>query len=301
MTLSLRTLAILAGVGALIVGALAIPVALERHRLLSDNAKLRNDLAKSDTTHKLAEGVYARATQTATDLASLLDTRDSQVRELTAQLASAHAQLLTASTVTLTTAPVEGSAVAVQSEVRDPPNLLSRAERNSPSSYPPPPRPWPGENTAIPAVSTLQLPATSSPRLRVDFSQTFGQTSITGYTLTSPAEAWVSIHRQPLRLTLAVSQLPDGSWRTYATSSDPDTAVDIGVTAVNPRLLEPRWYERLSVRAEAGVGAGVGLVGLGVGVGFGRWEVGPSAWGIVGLSGPKTAYGASVSWRPWGR
>lgn len=138
-------------------------------------------------------------------------------------------------------------------------------------------------------------------RKRVEFVQDFGFVRVDGYTLTDPGEFQLKLGQgsRPLRLTTAISQLPDGSWKADVASSDENVAVDIGVAAVNPRVFEPRWYERLKLHLDAGAGLSGGvLAGVGLGYQFGHFDLGPSFWATT-LG--NTYAGVNLSWAPFKR
>lgn len=137
-------------------------------------------------------------------------------------------------------------------------------------------------------------------RLKVEFAQDFGYARVDGFTLTNPPEYQLRLSQggTPLRLTLALTQQPDRSWKTLVASSDSNIAVDIGVSSVNPLALEPRWYEKLQLSLSFGVGHGV-ITGLGASYRLGAFEVGPGVWATT--DGPSVYYGGSISWAPFMR
>lgn len=138
-------------------------------------------------------------------------------------------------------------------------------------------------------------------RKRVEFSQDFGYVSIGGHTLTDPPEYQLRLGpgSRPLRLQLAVAQQKDGSWRSYVVSSDENVIVDIGLTAVNPYVLEMRWYEKFQLHLDVGVGDGV-LAGVGASYQIGRFQFGPNVWGTT-TGGGEVFYGLNLSWSPFKR
>lgn len=138
-------------------------------------------------------------------------------------------------------------------------------------------------------------------RTKITFDQDFGYARVSGYTITNPPdyELHLGPGGKPLKLTLALTQQKDGSWKTLTSSSDPNVAVDIGVTAVNPNVLKAKWYEGLRLNMDLGVGDGV-LAGVGASARFGRFDVGPKVWALT-LDGGKVFYGGSLSWAPFAR
>jgi hypothetical protein len=137
-------------------------------------------------------------------------------------------------------------------------------------------------------------------RLKVEFGHDFGFARVDGHTFTSPSEYQLKLSQgsRPLKLTVALTQQPDLSWRSIVSSSDPYIAVDIGVSAVNPHTFTPRWYERIKLRFDAGAGDDNVLAGFGVTFNIGKYDIGPSIWGDTseGLT-----YGGSITWTPFQR
>lgn len=225
------------------VGALA----WQRHQSDKVRLELQNQLAQQAKTLEVLPGLYEKLTLQTQDVQNMAN----QNKELSAQLGKEHAQLLSATQAVVTWKKAyEGLASASQSQVP----------------------PQPGSQSA-------------SDRTRVDFKEDFGggYIGVSGYTLTSPPEAYLKIEQlRPLKLTAAIAQLKDQSWKTYVTSSEENVQVDIAVSAVNPYLEEPKWYEKLALRGDLGVGvtdAGAGvLLGLGATFELGRFDVGPGAW-----------------------
>ena len=136
-------------------------------------------------------------------------------------------------------------------------------------------------------------------RKKVEFAQDFGYAKVTGFTLTDPPEYQLKLGQgsKPLKLTMALTQQKDGSWKQFVTSSDENVGVDIGVTAVNPYILEPSWYEKIRVHMDFGVGSGV-LGGVGASYQVGQFDFGPSIWGVTS-GGGQAFYGLNFSWAPF--
>jgi len=87
-------------------------------------------------------------------------------------------------------------------------------------------------------------------RIKVAFEKDFGYIGVSGYTLTNPGFAHVKIEQnRPLMLTMAISQELDGSWSSFVTSSEDNVDLDIKIAAVNPKIVKPKWYEKISVDA----------------------------------------------------
>jgi hypothetical protein len=144
-------------------------------------------------------------------------------------------------------------------------------------------------------------------RDRIDFNKDFGMIGVKGYTITNPPEAWVSVKQlRPLKITVAVTQDKDRQWHTYATSSDENTAVDIALSAVNPYILEPKWYEKIQLGLSLAGGSGTGgfgfLAGIDATYKIKQFDVGPAVFVTLGAGTAVTPFfGAKFNWRPFER
>lgn len=227
---------------------------------------LQNQVASRDKTIEVSRGVFRKLAVEETDLKGLLDARDAQLNALKGQLKQGKEQLLAITETSLGWKHAfEGQATGQQTNL-------------SPSA--------PG------------LPA----RAKVEFVKDFGYIGVSGYTLTNPAEAYVKVQQnRPLKLTLAISQSPDGHWNSYVTTNEPNVTVDVGVSGVNPHVLDRRWYERLGLASAAGLGKGGAAVGsVGLMLDVGRFTVGPVVW-VVQADQGHVVYGGSMVWRPFAR
>lgn len=140
-------------------------------------------------------------------------------------------------------------------------------------------------------------------RTKVEFKKDFGYITAEGYTLTNPAQAFISVKQnRPLKLTVAVTQDETKAWHTYVTSSEENVQADIELSSVNPFMLETKWYEKLSVDALVAVGSGnmgmSGLVGVGASIGVNQFNVGPMFMVHLGAS-LDPLVGISFAWRPF--
>lgn len=137
-------------------------------------------------------------------------------------------------------------------------------------------------------------------RKKIEFAQDFGFVKVDGYTLSDPPEYELKLGQgnKPLKIVTAITQQPDGSWKTFVTSSDENVALDIGVSAVNPYILEAKWYEKVKVHLDLGVGSGV-LGGVGASYQLGAFDFGPSLWGTTSSTGGSMFYGINFSWAPF--
>jgi hypothetical protein len=235
--------------------------------------QLQNEMAEKDKTIEVQKGLYTKLTVQSENVKGVLDQKDTQVRELEDQIKKQKQDLLNASTVVASWKKAyEGLAKATQTEV-------------------------PADPTKPALVGKT--------REKVDFHEDFGYIGVDGWTLTNPAQAWVRVKQnRPLKLTLAISQDKDKAWHTYATSSEENVGVDIQVTAVNPFLLQPKWYEKIGIGIDLGMGtnqAGLGaLVGVGVNYQFMQFTMGPHVW--LGINNTLDKYyGLTFEWRPFQR
>jgi cell division protein FtsL len=255
MELKDKLILVLLGLVVLMAGVGAVTVTWQRHVDRKLTVDLQNQLAAKDKTLEEQKGLYTKLTLQESNVQSVLDSQDKQIQELKEQLKSSGQQLLDATQTSLTWRHAyEGIAKSTQSTVVSPPT-------------------GPGSTGTGTSVS----------RARVDFDETFDYIGVTGYTLTNPPEAYLKLTQlRPLKLTVASAQDKTGAWHTYVTSSETNVQADIVVSAVNPYLEEPKWYEKLALRGDLGVGstsAGAGvLFGLGATYEVGRFDVGPAAW-----------------------
>lgn len=229
---------------------------------------LRNQLAAAAETITIKDGLYSRLAVEHDDLKSLLSSKDSDITKLKDELKKSKDDILSVSSLVVK---------------------------------------WKSAYQSIANAKQTELPSsgpTSGPsRLRVDFDKDFGPFIVSGYTLTDPAYAWLMIKQgKPLRLTLALTQQKDKSWRTLVSSSDENVTVDVAISAVNPLVLQPKWYEKISFDAtvaggstQSGFGA---LLGLGVSYKLGPVSFGPAFF--LGISKNVDMYGGlNVKWFPF--
>lgn len=257
----------------LAVVVMGLGAAWYKHAYDKRITQLQNEMAAKDKTIEVQKGLYTKLTIQSENVKSFLDQKDQQVKALEEQIKKQKQDLLSASTVVASWKKAyEGLAKATQTEV--PPD---------------PAKPELGGKT----------------RQKVDFHQDFGYIGVDGWTLTNPAQAWVRVKQnRPLKLTLAISQDKDKVWHTYATSSEENVGVDIQVTAVNPFLLRPKWYEKIGVAIDLGMGTNRGGLGALVGVGLNyqikQFTIGPHVWlGINDIV--DKYYGVAFQWRPFQR
>lgn len=229
--------------------------------------KLKNEIALRDKTIEVQQGVYQKLTIQAHDLSKLLDDKDVELTALRKQLKQQGSDLLTANTII----------ASLKKELESAGNVK-------------PPEPT---ETAI------------IRKVEFDSGADFDPFEVSGYTTVNcekPDERSAQLHmkqRTPLKFSVIVSQDKDGTWRTSTSSSSDKFDVNIALAAVNPYILEEKWYEKLSFVLEAGIGTNPGLLaGGGVDVEIGKFDVGPRVWAVVDR-GASPYFGASIAWHPF--
>lgn len=224
--------------------------------------KLMNDVAIRDVTIEVQKGVFTKLTQQLDDVKIAIDQSTTEGKALADELKKNKAELLAVNNALIKLKDQVAKGQGNQSDV---------------------PGVKPGDPT----------------RKKVEFGQDFGYARVDGFTLTDPPEYELKLGQgsKPLKLTMALAQQKDKSWRTFVTSSDPSVGVEIGVSAVNPYMLEPSWYEKVKIHVDLGVGQGV-LGGVGGSYQFGQFDLGPSIWGVTS-GGGSVFYGLNFSWAPF--
>lgn len=264
-------------VGVIIAALLAVVVwgAVGKWNTDKEMTRLRNEAASNAQTIEVQKGVFTKLTLESNDLRKLLDTKDEQIKGLVSQVKKSNEDLLAANQLVVTWKKAYQGALAASQTHIDPVT--------------------PGQPG----------------RDKVAFHKDWGAITVKGWTLTNPPEAWLEVAQgRPLKLTVAVTQDDKRQWHTYATSSDDNMNIDIALTAVNPYILEPKWYEKLSLGVTIAGGAGPDCVGFlgGIGVNYkiGKFNVGPAVF-VSFLLSPimppiiTAFYGAQVAWRPFER
>jgi len=265
MELSPKTLGITGGVVLLLFIVLAGVMTIKKNSYESRITELQNAVAQRDVTIETQKGVFQKLTLQSKDLSSLLDSKDEQIQLLQKELKKGKEELLTANSLVVRWKKAYEAQVA-------------------------------GHQTEVPPVVPGGIV-----RKKVEFEKDFGYIGVSGFTLTDPPEATLKVQQnRPLKLSVAVSQDKDGTWKSRATSSEENMAIDITLAAVNPWLLEPRWYENIGLSVDLGGGTGF-LAGVGASYKIGKFEVGPKGWFTIGGGGVGGFVGAQLLWHPFAR
>jgi len=243
----------------LVVGVLGF--AWTQHQHQQQVIVLQNEVAKKDSTVETQRDVYAKLAVQYKDASVALDTSSADVKRLAAEVKKTHADLLS----------VQSVVVKLRSQV--------------------------GTGTG---TQTTEPSAGAEVRTKVAFGQDFGYARVDGWTLTNPGEYHLALAQgsRPLKLTVALEQQPDGSWKTLASSSDSSIGLDIGVSAVSPYILRTRWYEDVKLSVDLAASSQGVLGGLGASVRVGQFDLGPKVWGTT-VGGGAVFYGGSISWAPF--
>ncbi|MHB8407933.1 MAG: hypothetical protein ACYDHY_07605 [Acidiferrobacterales bacterium] len=249
----------------LTIGVLLAAGAIKKSAYDKQVVILQNQAAAQAKTIEDQKGLFEKLALQETNVQSMLDTTNAQVKELQSQLKKSNEDLASAVEVTL----------QLKAQNAD----LKLAS---------------GAQTTVPSTVKGQ-----PDRTKVAFDKDFGTVKVDGFTLTNPPEANISLlPSTPLKLTVALSQDKTKVWHAYATSSDPNIGVNIDLAAVNPYIEAPKWYENIGVDADAAVGTGGVLGGLGLSYKFGKFEAGPKVFATV-TDKADVFYGAGFVWHPF--
>jgi len=248
-----------------VIVTLVVVGAVQKSSYEDQRIELQNQIASKDKTIEIKDGLFTVLTQQNEDLMSKLNGKDAEIANLKAELKKKDEELLA----------VTGLVIKWKKAYEDE------------------------------AKAHQSIDPTTPGRDKVDFEKDFGYIGVSGYTLTNPAYAWVRVEqKRPLKLTVAVSQDESKAWHTYVTSSEENMEVNIELSAVNPYILQPKWYEGIGVTAMLGggqSGSGIGgLAGIGLAYKIGNFDVGPSF--IVTASDRVDKYFAlTLNWHPFQR
>lgn len=259
---------VIAGAALLCAFAFAGFMTLRDHQRLAQITELQNQVAIRDKTIEVQEGVYQKLTLQTKDLVQLLNNSDKELMSLRDQLKKQGSELLTVNTII----------VKLRKDLQD-------------------------AKTTTVVIADPTKPGIK--QVNIDTEDRFDPFQITGNASincdTNQGHYQVNLgQRSPIKFSVVVSQDKDGTWRSSATSSTKIFDVDIGLAAVNPYLLEEKWYEKLSIAAELGVGTNPGLLaGAGVDFEIGKFDVGPRVWAVVDRNSASPYFGVSFAWHPF--
>lgn len=225
-------------------------------------AEMVNAIAERDRTIEIQKGVYDKLTLTSKNLEKMLVERDEATVALKKQLEDLDAKVVS----------VNKLVISWKKSYQD---LLNAQQHTDP-----------------------QAPN----RVVVEFGpKALGPVVVQGYTKTNPPEAKVNIEQsKPIQLTIAVSQDKDKLWHTDVTTDD-DLRVEIKEAAVNPWVLEPRWYEGISISSVVAIGKGenaTGLLGIGATIPIKQFNIGPMFFVHTGAE-IDAMIGVTFAWRPF--
>ena len=232
-----------------IIACMGLYVAYLQWSHSKERVKFQNEAASKDATIELKDGLYHKLVLQSNDLRSMLDRKDKQLSELDQRLRASKEELLTTNVMVVGLKKrLEQLQAAVESETEP----------------------------------TVNLPCEER-RTKVDFHHDFGAMRVDGWTMTHPAQSWVRLSQaRPLKISLSISQDKGRAWHAYSTVDDPSFGVDIGLTAVNPGIFKPKWYEGFGIMAGLGVGtnqSGLGaMVQLGITYKLRQFTFGPAVW-----------------------
>jgi len=237
------------------------------HQRIARVIDLQNEIARRDKTIEVQEGVYQKLALQTKDLSELLDKKDVELSALQEQLKEQGSELLTANTIV----------VKLRKDLRDVQSIVAISDPENPS------------------IKKINF----NTKERLDPFQIVGKVEIDCDNNKAQFEVNLK-QRSPIKFSVLVSQDSDGTWRSSATSSTKIFEVDIGLAAVNPYLLEPKWYEKIGIGVDVGVSGSPGvLAGIGLSYEIGKFEVGPKAWFTAQPQGVSPFFGATLIWHPF--
>lgn len=237
----------------------------QQHR--SEIVALQNKVASQAKTIEVKEGLYQKEALQAKDLSKLLNDKDTELGLLKQQLDDQGAQLLTANTLV----------VKLKKDLKD--------AREVVVTIPDPLKP---------GVKRAEIDTAD----RLDPFQIMGHVDVDCDTGRAGVNVGLA-QRSPIKFSVVVSQNKDGTWFSSATSSTDIFDVDIALAAVNPYMLEEKWYEKISLGVELGVGTNPGfLAGIGANIEIGKFDVGPRVWAVLDR-GASAYFGAGLTWHPF--
>lgn len=271
--LSFRGVLIIAAVLLASAGGFAIYHTVTKNSYEARIVELQNDVASRDKTIETQKGVYERLSIQSQDLTKLIGDKDKELSLLKKQLDDRGAEILAINKLVV--------------------KLKKDLESTTGNVVIQPPDPkYPGMVVA-----------------KLDSKEDFDPFRLTGEVVVDcnieqgqPPKASLKLgQKRALLISVVVSQDNDGTWRSSTTSSEKNFDIDIALSAVNPRMLEAKWYEKIGLGVDIGVGTNPGfLLGLGAYYQIGRFDVGPRAWMVVDR-GVSAYFGAQLIWHPFAK
>lgn len=261
---------ILAALAVILMLTVAISLDLKKRSYDSEILRLQNLVAEKDQTIEIKEGLFVKKAQEYSDLKELLDSSRDREKQLRDEISKNKEKILALTKAAVYWKKAYEGAVNATQEPGEEPSASCKDE-------------------------CLRI------RTRVNFSKDFGVIKVTGYTVTNPPEGSVKVEQvRPVVVTIALSQSKDGSWNVRGTTDDENIGIDFKIAAVNPLVLERKWYEDVYVSNQFGIsGSGVTDT-VGLGMRFGSISVGPT-YTYTHDGSSSTFYGGSVSWFPFSK
>jgi hypothetical protein len=231
-------------VGSLAASAVILTLILMGVRYLKEKneriADLITRLATSETTVEIERGLFAKKAEELQGLQDLLAKMGEENAKLSELIKRGEMEILTLNQIIIRWRKAYEAAVAAN-QTEEPPKD-------------------PGDPV----------------RKRVTFSGKVGPIKVDGHTLTDPPESWLHLEQiDPIRLTVAVTRNKDGTFSSLVTSSDLEVQADIVVSAVDPKVLGLKWYQRIWLDGAVSM-LGDKSASLGVTYHADRWSVGSS-------------------------
>jgi hypothetical protein len=241
---------------------------LSKNALEKSLNTVSNALIESSKTIEVQKGVFEKRSVELENIKILLAKKDNELLDVTAQLKKEHSQALAYSELSIMwKKKYEGAARATQTVVVDNSTNNTNTENKE-------------------------------QRLRVDFSKEAGPFDISGYTVTSPPEAFVSLKQsRPIKLGVVVSRSDDGKWSSIvSTPKDADYGVDIVVSAIDKDLHVKSWRDKFSIDFRMGIYEDPSI---GAGLKYGeKLSFGPDC-SVYSNGELSWSCGVSMSWRPF--
>ena len=137
-------------------------------------------------------------------------------------------------------------------------------------------------------------------RQRVDFEQEKDLWRVSGFCLTSPPSAEVTVSwSRSLQLAFIMTK-KDNQYRLYLDNNSPDTiAIENISLRIDPSVFSSRWYQKLMFSVDLGWSGSDPTIAARGTVDIGSFAVGPFIGLFNGKDGLTKSIGASVGWRPF--